>query len=246
MPSSVLDLAFQYPAALGARGKQKVVDFLGLLDPEQLPDAYLHLISLFDARDTDGLYTPELRAALGAGVPHPDAWRAQDPRAPFLNRILDLQFAHWLPDDILTKQDKMSMASAIEGRVPFLDHELVELGLRLPPRMKVRGRSTKHVVRRYAERLLPPDVASGRKMPFYNPIEKYAAEPAFRELVDGTLDDRIVRDRGLFRPEAVARLRDSVAGGEFLHVKQVFSLVALELWFQAFVDRRGAIGQAVC
>jgi asparagine synthase (glutamine-hydrolysing) len=238
-PSSIINLAFHYPAALGRRGKQKVVDFLGLLDPEQLPDAYLHLISLFDERDTSALYTPDFRASLAGGVPHPAGWLGQDPKAPFLNRIIDLQFAHWLSDDILTKQDKMSMASAIEGRVPFLDHELVELGLRFPPRMKIRGKSTKHVVRRYAQRLLPPSITGARKMPFYNPIEKYASEPAFRELLDGTLSDRRVRDRGLFRPETVARLRDSVAGGEFIHVKQVFSLVALELWFQTFVDRRG-------
>ncbi len=244
-PASVINLAFHYPAALGRRGKQKVVDYLGLLAPRALPDAYRHLISLFDRRDTDELYAPEFRAELDGSAGHPASWLAQDPRAPFLNRVLHLQFEHWLSDDILTKQDKLSMASAIEGRVPFLDHELVEYGLRLPPRMKLRGGVGKWIVRRYAERLLPPEialVARGRKQPFYNPIERYASAPVFQELVDGTLSEERVRARGLFRPEAVAKLRDSVAGGEFLYAKQVFSLMTLELWFQAFVDRRGEPG----
>ncbi len=238
-PASVINLAFQYPAALGSRGKQKVVDYLSLIGPESLPDAYRHLISLFDERDTADLYSADFRAELEGHTAHPESWTSQDTRAPFLNRVLDLQFEHWLSDDILTKQDKMSMASSIEGRVPFLDHELVEYGLRLPPRVKLRGGVGKWIVRRYAERLLPPEVTRAKKQPFYNPIERYPDEPAFRELLDDTLSERRVRERGLFRPEAIAKLRDSVAGGDFVYAKQVFSLMTLELWFQAFVDRRG-------
>jgi hypothetical protein len=77
-------------------------------------------------------------------------------------------------------------------------------------------------------------------MPFYNPIERALDEPAYRALVDDALDERRVRERGVFRPEAIARLRASLAQGEFVHAKQVFSLVVLELWFQMAVDRRGA------
>jgi asparagine synthase (glutamine-hydrolysing) len=199
VPPGWLDRLFHYPAPLGRRGRQKLADLCDLLGPAELPRAYLHLISLFDRRDTHELYT-----------------------------------------DILTKQDKMTMASAIEGRVPFLDHELVEYALALPPHMKIRRGSEKHVLRRYAARLLPERVTRGAKMPFYNPIERALDEPAYRALVDDALSDQRVRARGIFRPEAIARLRASLAGGEFVHAKQVFSLVVLELWFQMAVDRHGA------
>jgi asparagine synthase (glutamine-hydrolysing) len=157
-----------------------------------------------------------------------------------LDRILALQYDSWLPEDILTKQDKMSMAHGIEARVPFLDHELVEFTLGLPPSMKLRRGISKFVLRRYAARLLPPATVRRRKMPFYVPAERYLAEPAFQALVDDTLSEHAVKARGLLRPEAVARVRASMQTGEFLFVKQAISLMMLELWFRMAVDRRGA------
>jgi asparagine synthase (glutamine-hydrolysing) len=235
-PPSLLDKAFDYPASLGNRGKQKILDFVGLMAPEHLPEAWRHLISLFDARDVDGLYTPdfeqELSAAASNGRP-----RAARSDAPFLNRVIDLQFDHWLPDDILTKQDKLSMASAIEVRVPFLDHELVEYNLRVPPALKIRRGVTKYLLRRYAERLLPPEATQRKKMPFYAPVEKFFEQPGFQEMMRDTLSESTIKKRGIFRPEAVAALRDSLDAGEFVHVKQAFSLIVLELWFRAAVDR---------
>ena len=240
-PAAALNLAFDYPASLGERGKLKVVDFLRLLEPSDLPDAYLHLISLFDERDTAGLYSGEFSRSLDGGAVSVGTIGGDSTRAPFLNRALHLQFDHWLPDDILMKQDKMTMASGIEGRVPFLDHELIEFSLTLPPWMKIRRKRPKYILRRYAERLLPRDTTSRGKQPFYAPVEKYLEHPYFRDIVEDTLSAESVRSRGLFRAQAVARLRDATTAGEFVHVKQVFSLVLLELWFRMAVDRQGVL-----
>jgi asparagine synthase (glutamine-hydrolysing) len=240
-PPSLLDRAFDYPASLGNRGKQKILDFVGLMEPRHLPEAWRHLISLFDARDLHGLYTGDFEQALATagrnGRP-----RAADSNAPYLNRVIDLQFDHWLPDDILTKQDKLSMASAIEVRVPFLDHELVEYNLRVPPSLKIRRGVTKYLLRRYAERLLPQHAAHRKKMPFYAPVEKFFEQPGFQEMMHDTLSEASVSRRGVFRPEAVGRLRDSLDAGEFVHVKQAFSLIVLELWFRTLGDSNLASG----
>jgi asparagine synthase (glutamine-hydrolysing) len=240
-PTSVLNIAFDYPASLGQRGKLKVLDFMNLVGPEHLNDAYLHLISLFDERDTAGLYSDAFRGSLNGGRLAVETIGGDRPHAPFLNRALHLQFDHWLPDDILMKQDKMTMASGIEGRVPFLDHELVEFSLTLPPSLKIRRGKPKYILRKYAERLLPRDTTARGKQPFYAPVEKYLEHPLFKDIVDDTLSEKTVKQRGLFRPEAVARLRQSTQAGEFVHVKQVFSLVVLELWFRMAVDRRGVL-----
>jgi asparagine synthase (glutamine-hydrolysing) len=237
-PASLLNLAFDYPATLGQRGKLKVLDFLGMLEPAQLPQAFRHLISLFDDRDTADLYSEGFREQLGIGSDGKSPV-SNGHEAPYLNRIIDLQFPDWLPEDILMKQDKLSMASGIEARVPFLDYQLVEFALRVPPRLKLRGRTTKYLLRTYAARHLPPAAAGRRKMPFYVPLERFLSDHRFREMVDDTLSEQTVRDRGLFKPEAVARLRTSMERGEFLFAKQVFSLVMLELWFRMAVDRRG-------
>jgi asparagine synthase (glutamine-hydrolysing) len=244
-PASVLNLAFQYPAALGARGKLKLLDYLPLAGGAHLPAAYRHLISLFDDRDTAWLYTDDFKAALrssaeGAARTNGFGRSTSDAKTPMLDRILALQYDSWLPEDILTKQDKMSMAHGIEARVPFLDHELVEFTLGLPPSLKLRRGTSKVILRRYAARLLPPATVRRRKMPFYVPAERYLAEPAFQALVADTLSESAVKSRGLLRPEAVARVRDSMQTGEFLYVKQAISLMMLELWFRMAVDRRGA------
>src|SRR5262249_14347412 len=120
-PSAIISLAFRYPAKLGQRGKLKALDFLGLIGRHQRPAAYRRRISLFDQRDTRGLFTDEFRNHV-VGKRLSDS-ESESPvgQTPILNRILDLQFSHWLPDDILTKQDKLSMAHAVEGRVPYLD-----------------------------------------------------------------------------------------------------------------------------
>jgi len=240
-PASALNLLFDYPASLGDRGKLKVLDFVSLLGPEHLPAAYLHLISLFDQRDTAGLYSDEFARSLNGSALSVTTLGGDDAKAPFLNRALHLQFDHWLPDDILMKQDKMSMASAIEGRVPFLDHELVEFSLTLPPSMKIRHKRAKYILRRYAERLLPRSTTTRGKKPFYAPFEKYLEHPVFRDIMDDTLSDETVMRRGLFRPGAVAHLREATRAGDFVHAKQVFSLVVLELWFRMAVDRRGVL-----
>jgi asparagine synthase (glutamine-hydrolysing) len=238
-PTSLINLAFDYPAQLGQRGKLKVLDFLGLLEPEQLPHAYRHLISLFDDRDTANLYTGDFRASLNGNFSSIDGFDVLKSQAPYLNRILHLQFSDWLPEDILMKQDKMSMAHGIEARVPFLDHELVEYALKLPPSLKIRAGKTKYILRQYARRLLPKQATVRRKMPFYVPLEKCFSEPAFQALVQDALSNARICSRGIFRPQEVSKLRQSMHRGEFLFVKQVFSLVVLELWFRMAVDRRG-------
>jgi len=238
VPPAILNLAFDYPAALGKRGKQKLVDFTGMLDDASL--AWRHLISLFDRRDTDELYTESLREAVGQS----DAWPAS-PKTPatipLLNRIIDLQFNDWLPDDILTKQDKVSMASGVEVRVPFLDYELVEFALRLPPHLKINGRAVKVALRHYASGVLPPSSAQRSKQAFYVPLDRFMREPRYRDMVDDALSERVVRERGWFRPDAIARLRERTLTGDFVHAKQVFSLLSLELWHRIFVDRRGTL-----
>jgi len=239
VPASVLNLAFSYPAALGERGKQKVLDFLMLLDEEQLPHAYRHLISLFDERDCEGLFSAPFEREVGKASPSNAMLACPTTDAPYLNRVIDLQFDDWLPDDILMKQDKVSMAHGVEARVPFLDHELVEFALCLPPAMKTRGFASKSILRRYAAGMLPRATRRRRKMPFYLPVEQVLEQAAFQEVMADVLSEQVVRERGFFRPKAVEDLKRELRGGEFVRGKQVLSLVILELWMRAFVDRRG-------
>ena len=233
-PASLMNVAFRYPAYLGDRGKQKALDYLQLLGSGDLDRGYRHLISLFDRRDTDSLYTAEFQARLRE---EPAAWTSPvDTEGERFDQLLRLQFGHWLPDNMLLRNDKMSMAHAVEGRVPYLDHEVVEFAFSLPRNLRLRGLVGKYLLRRLGERLLPRSTARRRKMPFYVPVEQYFQQKPFVEMMDDLLGEASVRRRGIFRPEAVAQLRRSLHDREFLLVKQAFSLMTLELWFRHFAD----------
>ena len=239
MPASLLNHAFKYPAYLGNRGKRKALDFLDVAESGSLDQSYRHLISLFDDRDTHDLFSDEFDEQLCGETP---VWspRSEGDADPF-NEMLGLQFDHWLPDNMLLRQDKMSMAAAIEGRVPFLDHELIEFSFGLPRSMRLRGLTGKYLLRKALERMLPRETAQRRKMPFYVPLENFFEDPKFVELMEDTLSESSVRARGIFQPQAVAALRGAMKRREFLPVKQVFSLITLELWLRIFVDRDGRL-----
>ena len=235
LPARLLNLAFAYPAKLGERGRRKVLDYLALVNAHQPEAEYHFLISLFDERDKTDLYTgrlcPSMNTRPADNSLHPDSNDAS-----YLDEVLALQYAHWLPDDILMKQDKMTMANSIEGRVPFLDHILVEFLLQTPPHLKLRGLTDKALLRDYLADMLPGNPARQPKKPFYIPLEQYFANGPLSEIVETCLSEHSIRRRGYFVWEKVRALRQSV-DDDFLYGKQVLALVALELWHRIFIDR---------
>lgn len=233
-PASWMNAAFQYPAYLGERGKLKAVDYVRMLTGGSIADQYHHLISLFDDRDMGNLFTAEFAEQIAEQ--RAEQFVFDDVPGAFFDRMLRLQFDHWLPDNMLMRQDKMGMASGIEGRVPYLDHELVEFAFALPRNLRLKGLTGKYILRRFAQELLPRETSNRKKMPFYVPVENYFEQPDFMRLMEELLSPDAIARRGIFDPKAVETLRKAIRRKEFLLVKQVFSLMALELWFRMFVD----------
>jgi asparagine synthase (glutamine-hydrolysing) len=128
-----------------------------------------------------------------------------------------------------------SMAASIESRVPFLDHELVEFTARLPDRLKLRGTTTKYVLRQAMKHALPPEILSRRKMGFPVPVGAWFRGP-FRQLIDECVLGERAASRGLLAPAAVQRLVAEHAAGEVDHSERLWALVNLELWHRIFLD----------
>jgi asparagine synthase (glutamine-hydrolysing) len=235
VPSRLLGLAFDYPAELGERGKRKLLDYLAQVERGGLYSRWESLLSLFGPEDKSSLYTPEFRRGLAPRHKFPDHPYGKSGSA--LENILSLQYLHWLQDDILNKQDKMTMANGVEGREPFMDHLLVEFLATVPPRLKLGARSNKILLRNYLRKVLPEEVSRRPKKAFYVPTDKYLGSPQMREMIEVCLSEETVKKRGCFRPEAVRQLRERARRGEFIDDKQVFSLLMLELWNRMFIDR---------
>jgi asparagine synthase (glutamine-hydrolysing) len=133
------------------------------------------------------------------------------------------------------KQDQMSMAASIESRVPFLDHKLVEFSARLPVRMKLRGLTTKHVLRRAMRGRLPREILTRKKMGFPVPVGSWL-RGRFRHVVDEYVLGARARSRGVFNPEFVESVVARHMAGEN-HDERLWSLINFEIWQRQFIDR---------
>ena len=154
---------------------------------------------------------------------------------PLLNQMLYVDTRTWLPDDLLIKADKITMANSLELRVPLLDHKVLEFAASLPVDFKVRGRETKRVLKAAFARVLPPEIINRRKAGFPVPYESWLRHQFKTEIEDVLLSERSL-SRGYFgRREVTRLLRANGREGGF--AKEVFSLVVLELWHRQFVDR---------
>lgn len=233
IPARLLNRMFDYPGELGESGKKRVVEFLRILRRESTAEQYRFMISLFTDDERQHLLTSDYwhnnNKLRGTG----DKGKLLD-----FNHMLALQFEHWLPDDILCKQDKISMAKSLEARVPFMDHKLVELVNSFPANYKLGlvGHG-KLLLRRYLARNGAGDVAARRKVPFYIPIDQYLGTEPLSSFVDELLSESSIRRRGIFKWESLGPMRRTPDGGGFLYGKQLFSLAMLELWHRIFIDK---------
>ena len=152
-----------------------------------------------------------------------------------LNQMLYVDTKTWLPDDLLIKADKMTMANSVELRVPLLDHRVLEFAAALPAEMKVKGLRTKHILKRALSDRVPKAILDRRKAGFPVPLKKWFGGE-LREFVHDLLSDGRTRQRGYFDDRAMAALLERSRSGEDLSA-EIFSLVTLELWHREFVDR---------
>jgi asparagine synthase (glutamine-hydrolysing) len=137
------------------------------------------------------------------------------------------------------KQDQMSMAASIESRVPFLDHKLVEFTARLPERLKLRGWTTKYVLRRAMKGVLPEVILSRPKMGFPVPLGAWLRGRHRRALEEYVTGER-ASARGLFDADFVRGLAAEHVSGRRDHSSRLWSLINFEIWLRQFVEGEAA------
>jgi asparagine synthase (glutamine-hydrolysing) len=154
-----------------------------------------------------------------------------EPSRPGVAGLQRLDIETYLPSDLLLKADLASMAHSLELRSPFLDHEVVALGLALPDSLKTRGREGKVALRRAFAADLPTEVARRGKSGFGVPLGRW-----FRSDLRDLAHDLLSGDRGWFRPDTVRRLLDDHESGRAEHGHRLWCLLMLELWVREHVE----------
>lgn len=229
--SAIAWAADRLPEATSYRGPaQRIRRFVGgaALAPGA---AYFSFVRLFDDAQI---------AALLGGAPDPDPTTHFLARVPgdardLTARLLDANLITYLPDDLLIKADRASMAASLEARAPFLDHRLVELAAAIPSNLKLRGATTKAILKEAARGLLPDAIIDRPKHGFGVPVGRWfrgELAPYAREI----LLDPAAQGRGLFRPGAVEALLDEHMRGARNHGQRIWLLLTLEWWHRLFLD----------
>jgi asparagine synthase (glutamine-hydrolysing) len=156
------------------------------------------------------------------------------PDETLLNQMLYVDSKTWLPDDLLIKADKITMANSLELRVPLLDHVILEFAASLPPIFKVRGKETKRILKAAFAKVLPPDILNRKKAGFPVPYASWLGNGLGQPVEDILLSGRSLA-RGYVRKSELERLlRANVGRGKYS--REIFSLLTLELWHRAFVE----------
>jgi asparagine synthase (glutamine-hydrolysing) len=159
------------------------------------------------------------------------------PDADFLARMTYLELKLRLPELLLMRVDKITMATSVEARVPFLDHKLVEHAMGVPRALKVEGRSGKHVLKRALEEVLPRDVLYKRKRGFGAPVTQWFRGETGRALAEMLMTSRL-RRREFFDYGFVARLLEEHRSGGRDWGFQLWALLNLSLWYERWIEPR--------
>jgi asparagine synthase (glutamine-hydrolysing) len=159
-----------------------------------------------------------------------------------IDRLLYLDSKTYLPGDILTKVDRMSMAHSIEARVPLLDHKLIEFVQTIPSSLKLRGGASKHILKKAVRGLLPDEIIDRPKQGFGVPINKWLNHE-LRDMLEDTLSDSRTRQRGYFNQEAIKKVLNEHRRGRRDNSRHLWALLTLELWQRAYIDGDGVLAR---
>jgi asparagine synthase (glutamine-hydrolysing) len=198
---------------------------------------YLDSISLFHEDEKQALYSPDVRAALGHASAQASLARHFDRFAELSahSRMMRFDFETYLPEDVLTKVDRMSMAHSIESRVPLLDNEVIEFSASLPASMKIREGRRKHILKEAIKGLVPEHILNRKKQGFGVPLGVWF-RGALTSVFADILGSSVARQRGYFQPAFIDRLVQEHLNGRRDHTLRLWQLLIFELWHRQYVD----------
>jgi asparagine synthase (glutamine-hydrolysing) len=237
IPKAAKSLALAASSHLPGLRRQKLA--LYALSQTEEAARFVNWFPLFNSETKQALLSEDLKGTLQACdtdsvfAQHLACTDATEP----LNRMLYVDTKLWLPDLLLARGDKTSMAVSLEARVPLLDHKLVEFAASLPQNMKVKGLARKYLLKKVSERWLPPEIIHRKKQGFPMPVSLWLRNEA-RPFVRDVLSPSALRRRGLFNPVFVEKLIEQHENGFADHSSLLWGLVSVELWQRVFMDSR--------
>ena len=199
---------------------------------------YIRWISIFDNERKEELYAPSFREAVQGidSFGYAEDYYNNNKYNDFLDGTLFVDIMTYLPGDLLVKVDIAAMANSLEARSPFLDHKFMEFAASIPSNLKLKGLTSKYILKKAFSKLIPASILRRKKMGFGVPISHW-----FRnELKDYLRDELLSRhclERGYFQTKYLKLIIDEHISGRYDHGYRLWALLNLELWQQMFIDK---------
>jgi asparagine synthase (glutamine-hydrolysing) len=235
LPKAAKSLVLAASAQLPGLRRQKLALFALCQSDEAT--RFVNWFPLFNSEMKEALLSTDLKGELSgydAGYVFREHLARTDGTEP-LNRMLYVDTKLWLPDDLLARGDKTSMAVSLEARVPLLDHKLVEFAAALPQNLKLKGFARKYLLKKVSRASLPPQIIQRKKKGFPMPFTLWFQREA-RSFLHDVLSASTVRRRGLFNPLFVEKLLKEHEKGFADHGSLLYGLLSVELWQRCFMD----------
>lgn len=219
----------------GAKGKNYLYN-ASLNEIERYIDSISHFGHLKKSSLYDENFLKNLNGDLGKGAEIYKQIAGSVSSENPVERLLYLDSKTYLPSDILTKVDRMTMANSLEARVPLLDHELIEFVQTIPVELKLKGFETKYIFKKSLEGLVPNEILYREKQGFGVPINEWI-NSQLKTRIHSDLNDKKTLERGYFDRKYIQTLLDEHQKNRRDHSHSLWILWMLELWHRQFVDK---------
>jgi asparagine synthase (glutamine-hydrolysing) len=201
--------------------------------PLPLAQRYLGWVGIFQTNFIGELMTDRLELDLGS---HFQSYFDSVKECDALSQLLYVNTKTYLSGDLLVKSDRMSMANSLEARCPFLDHHLIEFAASIPPNLKLKGLTTKYILKQALEGIVPPQIITRKKHGFGVPIGRWFRKDLKHYLSEILLSSESL-NRGYFQPELLRQLIEEHQSGKCDNAHKLWTLLTLEIWHRIFIDQ---------
>jgi asparagine synthase (glutamine-hydrolysing) len=198
-----------------------------------LPERYLNWVGIFSPSQINELLTDAIESD---PVSHFQTYFDSSHDGDLIGQLLTVNMKSYLPGDLLVKTDRMTMANSLEARCPFLDHQLLEFSCTIPSKLKLKGMTTKYILKRALEGILPKEIIHRQKHGFGVPVGQWF-RTSLKSYLHETLLSREALARGYFCEPTLRRLIGEHESGKRDHGHRLWALLSLEVWHRVFIDQ---------
>ena len=233
MPKKILSKQIPYLSSFGNEGFKKFLEFIN--SSNSPTDFYLKIISIMTEKERRLLLKNNNNLSI-----YSEYKKWFDNKNKYMDNVLRLECRHFLVDDVLLSQDKVTMANSIEGRFPFLDHRLVETAFNIPFKYKLKGMNEKYILKQAMKKDLPKYVLARKKQGFFVPIDSWI-EQEMTELKDRYLNEKNIKRQKIFNPHFIQKISKDFKNSKLYRARQLWNLINFEIWYEEFIENEKKI-----